>query len=65
MQSAWGRERMGVSALKSAEMAKIHVLISMDSPKANQGKTKQAPELCVLRRRVAAEAELLPTIPGS
>ena len=56
---------MGVSALKSAEMAKIHVLISMDSPEANQGKTNQAPELCVLRRGVAAEAELLPTIPGS
>ena len=41
MQSAWGcRERMGVSALKSAEMAKIHVLISMDSPEVNQGKTE-------------------------
>ena len=32
---------MGVSALKAKEMAKIHVLISTDSPKANQGKTKQ------------------------
>lgn len=31
---------MGVSALKSAEMAKIHVLISMDSPEVNQGKTE-------------------------
>lgn len=50
-------------------MVKIHVPISMDSPEANQDKTKNVSEFHVLRRgRLelgGGGAETPPTIPAS